>query len=568
MSKDSQRRVDEVRARSSDLENHLVDELRAGRLSRREFVRNGTVVGMSMTTIGLLASACGGQQSSTSSGNQGGTSAQSAKVDPGGTIRAGIVAPASDLDPFKVNNEGALAVLGQTGEYLARSNSKLELEPRLAESWQPNRDASAWTFQIRQGVTFHNGEPLTAEDVAATINAHADPDNGSNALSAIAGVVSKGAAKAVDDSRVEVQLDAPNGNFPYLVSSDDNYNLIILPKGYDFSKWKDDFLGTGPWKLEQYTPDIGVTYVRNRDYWDKSHMANPDKIELKFYGKEQARILGLQGGEVDLMSNFSVTGGKALLNDANLTTMESRASVHRQIHMRTDKGALADKRVRQAVALLLNRRNLVDGLFDEKADFGNDSPFAPVFPDTDKSVPQRQQDVERAKALLQDAGVGSLDLTLTTWDGFEIPQLAQLIQNDLKAGGVDVKLNITDAGTYYGDAVFGKSPWLDSEFGITDYGHRGVPNVFLTAPLKSGGAWNAAHFKNKTYDKVTDDYVAALEPGQKKQLAKQIQELLLDESPMIVPYFYFLLTAARKNVAGVEVSAQGHVDLQGAGFTA
>jgi peptide/nickel transport system substrate-binding protein len=248
--------------------------------------------------------------------------------------------------------------------------------------------------------------------------------------------------------------------------------------------------------------------------------------------------------------------------------IELRASQHRQLHMRTDKEPFNDKRVRQAVALLINRDNVVKGLLEGKSDYGNDSPFAPVYPSTDKSVPQRKQDVEKAKALLSEAGKSNISVELRGWNGFEMPQYAQLVQNDLKAAGIGVKLNFTDGGTYYGDAVFGKSPWLDSTFGLTEYGHRGVPNVFLDAPLKSDGTWNAAHFKNKDYDKLVNEYVAALDLQSQRTAAKKIQEMLLDEVPIVFAYFYFYLTATKPDIAGVDVSAMGHVDVSQAGTKA
>jgi peptide/nickel transport system substrate-binding protein len=146
-----------------------------------------------------------------------------------------------------------------------------------------------------------------------------------------------------------------------------------------------------------------------------------------------------------------------------------------------------------------------------------------------------------------------------------MPQYAELVQSDLKEAGITVTLNFTDPGTYYGDAVFGNSPWLDSTFGLTEYGHRGVPNVFLGAPLKSDGTWNSAHFKNKQYDKLVTEYVAALDLQSQRAAAKQIQELLLDEVPIVFAYFYNYLTATKPNVAGVQVSAMGHVDVVQAG---
>jgi peptide/nickel transport system substrate-binding protein len=108
---------------------------------------------------------------------------------------------------------------------------------------------------------------------------------------------------------------------------------------------------------------------------------------------------------------------------------------------------------------------------------------------------------------------------------------------------------------YYGAGVPGKSDWLDSPLGITDYGARGVPNVFLKAPLTSTGTWNAAHFQNPQYDKLVADFDAALDIATQKKYSAQIQTLLLDETPVIIPFFYDQLIAARKQLNGVRFSA-------------
>src|SRR5215207_3961268 len=558
-----QRQVDAVRAQRSELENHVIDEYRAGYIGRREFIRRGAVVGMSLPMVGFLASACGGDDDGSGNGGPPATQ-EDVQVKPGGTFKSGLQLPGSDLDPVIVNNQGALGTLGQSGEFLIYSDRDLTPVPRLAESWKPNAGGSQWTFKIRQGVKFQNGDPMTSEDVAATFNLHADPDTGSNALSAFTGVLSKGGAQATDESTVVLELEAPNGNFPYSTSSD-NYNLIILPKGFDPTKWVKTFPGTGPWKLEKYTPNVGVTYTKNPDYWDKTRQPNPDRNEIKYYEKEEAAVLGVQGGEVDILAQFSPVNGKPLLTDQNVQVIELRASQHRQLHMRTDKEPFNDKRVRQAVALLINRDNVVKGLLEGKADYGNDSPMAPVYKSTDKSVPQRKQDVEKAKALLAEAGKENFGVELRTWRVFEVPQYAALVQNDLKAAGINVKLNITDAATYYGDSVYGKSPWLDSTFGITEYGHRGAPNVYLGAPLKSDGTWNSAHFKNKEYDALVTEYVAALDLQAQRTASKKIQEMLLDEVPIVFSYFYFYLTATKPTVGGMAVSAMGQVDVSQAG---
>jgi peptide/nickel transport system substrate-binding protein len=559
---ETQRRVDDVRTASSELENHLIDEYSAGKITRREFVRRGTVVGMSLPLLSFLATACGGDGDGGATTAAGETAGQARR---GGTIRTAIQSPAGAIDPVTIADEGGLAVLGQSAEYLTFSNEKLELEPQLAESWEPNEDGTVWTFKLRQGVRYHDGGTVTAQDVVATYDRLADPEVGSNALSALGGVLSKGNTRAVDDATVEFTLDAPNGGFPYLVSSD-NYNAVILPASYG-GDYAETFPGTGPWRLERFQPNVGVSFVKNPDYWQRGQPL-ADRNEIKFYDEEQPRVLALQGNEVDLLAHFSVSGGQAVLTDQSVNVVELRSSVHRQIHMRTDREPFNDKRVRQAMALALDRKALVDGLLGGKADVGNDSPFAPVYPFTDETVEQREHDLDEARRLVSEAGAEGGSAQITTFRDFELPDLAVIVQNAAKEIGLNIRPNLLDQSAYYGDAVYGNSPWLDSVMGITDYGHRGVPNVFLVAPLTSKGTWNSAHFKNPEFDRLVAEYIAALDLDSQRSVAGQIQRLLLDETPIIFPYFYFYLFAVKKGFTGVRETAMGHVDLRKAGQAA
>jgi peptide/nickel transport system substrate-binding protein len=198
---------------------------------------------------------------------------------------------------------------------------------------------------------------------------------------------------------------------------------------------------------------------------------------------------------------------------------------------------------------------------------GNDSPFAPVFPSTDKSVPVRHKDIQQARELMSAAGLAKgFKVKLTTEKFIEIPDYAVVIQNAAKQIGIDIELNVESQDAYYGKAVFGQSDWLDSVLGATDYGHRGVPNVLLSAPLTSDGTWNSAHFKNKEYDSLVAQYIAALDLGSQRAAAGKIQKLLLDETPVIFSYFYNFLTATAKGLGGVESTAMSHIFLFNAAF--
>ncbi len=537
----STRNFDAIRARSSPLDNAVIDEFLARRIGRREFLRYASVLGISAPLLGALM-----------------PGAARAAGKPGGAVTVGMTVPSGSIDPLTVADTGGVCMLSQTGEYLALSDPDLHLRPLLAESWQPNRDGSIWTFKIRRGVKFHDGGTLTSADVVATIDRLADPANGSVALSAFAGSLSKGGSKAIDESTVEFHLDAPNGSFPYLVSSD-NYNAIILPAGHD-GGFERSFIGTGPFRLERFTPKARASFVRNPDYWGAK--ALPDRTLFIFYDSIQAQILAMQGEQLDVLLHAPVQGSQALLADPHLNILALKSSAHEQVHMRADKGPFADARVRRAMALCLNRENLVKGLFRGMAVPGNDSPFAPIFAATDPQVPQRRQDIRQAKELLQAAGVANgFKATLTTERFVEMPDYAVIIQNAVRQIGVRLSLNVEEQSAYFGRATFGQSDWLDSEMGIEDYAHRGVPNIFLTATLSSHGTFNAAHFKNPEYDRLVAGYIAALDPAAQRDAAGRIQRLLLDETPVIAAYFYDWLSVTTKHIRGVRPTAMGHLFL-------
>jgi peptide/nickel transport system substrate-binding protein len=558
------RRLGQLRAGQGEIENHVIDEYVAGRLSRRDFLRRGSVVGLSVPLLGGVLAACGSSGSSSPSSSSGAGAGKA-----GATIKVGIVVPTAAINPVTVADQGGLDMLAQTGEYLCLSTQTLTLKPVLATSWTPNSTADVWTFKIRQGVKFHDGTPLTADDVVYTYQLQTNPKNASNALSNFGGVLTPSGVQKVDDFTVAFHLDAPNGNFPYLTSSD-NYNMIILPKGYDPAKWQSSFIGTGPFVMKSYTAKVGASFTRNEQYWGTK--ALPAATQFTFYSDQTPEILALSSGTIDVVGQFAVSGGEQLLaSGAPYNIIKLKSSAHRELSMRCDQAPFTDPRVRQAIALTLDRPAIIQALFKGYADLGNDSPFAPVFPSTNTSVPQRAQDIAKAKSLLAAAGhPNGFSTHLTTEQFLEIPSFGQIVAESAKAIGVTIGLTIESSSAYYGKATFGNSDWLDATMSLVDYGHRSVPNVFLGAPLqttnsKSGtGSWNAAHFNNSQYDKLTSQYVAAADLSTQRDIAGQIETLLLDQTPIIFGYFYNYLTATAKNTTGAYPTAIGHIFLNNA----
>ena len=559
------RRLGRIRQDQGDIANHIIDEFAAGRLSRRDFIRRASVVGISVPVLGSVLAACG--SSSSTSAKSGTSSSSTATGAPGAVIKAGITTPTAAINPVTVADQGGLDMLAQTGEYLTLSTQTLTLQPVLATSWTPNATADVWTFKIRQGVKFHNGAALTADDVVYTYQLHANPKNGSNALSVLGGVLTASGVVKVDDYTVAFHLEAANGNFPYLTSSD-NYNMIIIPKGYNPASWQSTFIGTGPFVLGSYTPKSGATFTRNESYWGTK--ALPSQPQITFYDTQNPMILALTGSTIDVVGQFSVSGAQELLT-GSYNIIKLKSSAHRELSMRCDQAPFTDPRVRQAIALTLDRRAIVTALFKGYADVGNDSPFAPVYPSTDTSIAQRVQNISQAKSLLAAAGHSSgFSTQLITENLLEIPDYAQIVAQSAAQIGVKISLKVESSSAYYGKATFGQSDWLDATMSLVDYGHRSVPNAFLTAALettnaKTGtGPWNAAHFNNAQYDKLAAQYVAASDLSTQRSIAGQIETLLLAQTPVIFGYFYNYLTATATGVTGVYPTAIGHLFLYNA----
>ena len=547
-------RLDHLRESQGEIANHVIDEFVAGRLSRRDLLRRGALVGISMPVLSGIIAACSSSPSPSGTGSSptGGANA---------TIRAGILTPTGAINPVTVADQGGLDMLGQTGEYLVLSTQTLTPKPVLAESWSPNSTSDVWTFKIRQNVKFHNGQPLTADDVVYTFKLLTDPKAANPTL---AGVLVPSGVQKVDDHTVAFHLEAPNGNFPYLVSSD-NYNTIIIPNNYDPAKWQSSFIGTGPFKLKSYTEKQGASFVRNDSYWGPK--AKPAATEFTFYDTETPLTLALTGGSIDVVGQFSVSTSPQLLN-GQYNVVKLKSSAHRELSMRNDQAPFTDPRVRRAIALSLDRTAIVKSLFKGNADLGNDSPFAPVFPSTNTSIAQRALNISEAKSLLAAAGHGSgFSTQLLANQQQEIPQYAQIIVESAKAIGVTISLKVEPSSVYYGKATFGNSDWLDGTMSLVDYGHRSVPNAFLTNPLETinaktgAGSWNAARFNSAQYDKLVAQYVASSDLQSQRQIAGQIETLLLDQTPIVYGYFYNYLSASAKNVNGIYPTAIGHIFL-------
>ena len=563
------KRLDRARREVGPVHLDLIESYAQGKVSRRSFIRRGTIIGLSMPLIGAVIAACGGDDDddTTGSGTGGTAGAPGTSGAPGttgagqagGIIRIAYQTPAAELDPIAMQDLGAYGLTAQSFEFLVTLGEDGELAPGLAESWEPNEDGTVWTFTLRQGVKWQDGGDFTSADVAATMDRLVVAAN-----AGLAGVIAEGAVDTTDPNVAVFNLEGANGNFPYLVSVF-NAQTLITPVSYETGTTLDGTPnGTGPWKLTRYDPATGAAFERNPDWW--GGQTPLDGQEMQFFADVGTMVTAMQGGAVDALVQFSVLGGDALLNSPDFTVLEVESSTHRQIWMRCDTGQFVDKAVRQALAFTFDREQMIQTLFQGRAVIANDhviAPFMPFF--NEGAVEQRTKDVERARSLLAEAGLeGGLQAVLHYAELQEIPELAQLIQSGAAEAGIDLELAIESLDTFYGSQWCPEEPADPpcsgaAELGIVDYGHRPTPDVFLNAALKTNGVWNSSQYSSTALDDAFTAYQESVGVEAQTEAAGTLETLLNDEVPIGLPFFYNYLSGHSNSFQGVRVSALGQM---------
>jgi peptide/nickel transport system substrate-binding protein len=545
------------------------------RLTRRSLARRAAIMGVSVPAVAALIAACGSDDDeSVTTAAPGDTAAAGvttgasaapgettapdgtdAPATSGGTIRVAAQKPAGPLDPIAMVDLGSYGVIAQCFEYLC-TIAESDIGPGLATEWTPNDDSTEWTFTLREGVTWSaTGNPFTSADVVATMERIATGGDG------LGGAIVTGNVTAVDDLTVLFTLASPNASLPYLVSVY-NPQSAITPADYELGTTLDGRPdGTGPWILSAYDPTTGASYVRNDTWWGGKTPL--DGADWQFFADASSMVTAMQGKSVDAIVQFSVVGGDALFNDDDFEVISMRAATHREIWMNCTDGQFTDKRVRQALALCIDRDALVETLFAGQAETGNDHPIAPLYPFFSDAVTQRTRDTDAAKALLADAGFpDGIKATLNAVDLQEIPQLAELIQIQAAEGGFDLEINVESGSTFYDTKWCQSYPCAGSaELGIVDYGHRATPDIYLLKAFKSGGDWNSSQYKSDELDAAILEYQSTAELEGRTAACEKIETILNEDVPAVIPYFYNYIGGHSKSFTGVRLTALGQMFL-------
>ena len=521
------------------------NEVSTNGLSRRHFIQAAAVTGVAVPFAQMI----------------GGSSVGAA----GKVFRFAAQAQEGPAAPWMTKG-GSLGILNAVGSWLCDVAPSGELKPSVARSWKGSNGGRTWTFTIRTDVKFHDGSKLTADDVVYTIKSHLDPANKSQSAARLADVAD---CVKVNATTVRFSLKQANANFPFAVSSS-NYGLLMLKKGAKGDEsWVKKMNGTGKWILVSHKVNEKTVFKRNMNYFDKSQIPSFETMEQIQYVSQSAAIPALKTGKLDsihlLYGNEADTLPKSKFYK---TLVPTCGGLH--MHMRADIGQLTDKRVREAIALTLDRTAYIKGVLGGYALVANDS-VMDSFPTVDKSVPQRKKNIARAKALLAEAGVpNGFKVTLQSWKRDDIDKFTQFVKSSCKEIGIDVTVDLdgSDGGgarwyaysvypSVKGSKVANKGEWLASEFGIAEWAGRPTPDEYLVREWKSTGDWNPHYLDAPELDAAIDAWTSALTPAKKKAASSAIQKASLKYTPIIIVYNETRVSVTSNKVKGVQFNQQG-----------
>lgn len=497
-----------------------------GRISRREFLGRAAAVGVTAAAANtMLAEAV-----------------RAAGPQRGGTIRMGLQGGSTtdSLDPALATNQVALMVIRLWGEPLVELTDDGGIKGMVAESYEASDDASVWRFKIRNGITFSNGKPVTAEDAAKTLERHSGEDTKSGALGIMRSVKN---VRAEGDT-VVVELDGPNADLPYLMA---DYHLIIQPNGgFDDPTAA---IGTGPYILQE--ADMGVRFVatKNPNYWGDYGYA--DTIELIVINDNTARVAALQSGQVDMIDRVPPRTAGLVARAPGINVHQTKGPGHYVFIMHVDKKPFSDINVRNALKWGINRQEMVDKILFGYGSVGNDTPINESYP-LFTPFPQREYDPDKAAFYWKKANIDEPILLRTSDNSFPgAPDASALFQQSLKAAGIPMEIKREPNDGYWSE-VWNKKPFCTSYWG----GRPTQDQMFTTAYLCTAD-WNDTRFCNKRFDELLVKARGELDQEKRKAMYAEMSAILRDEGGLICPMFNDFVDATSDRIEGWVENAKG-----------
>jgi peptide/nickel transport system substrate-binding protein len=458
----------------------------------------------------------------------------------GGTLRVGVVGSTNDImDGQYIVSRADQARLVSTWEPVANydDNFNISYEHGLAEEIEvvaPDR----YVIRLKDGIEFHNGKTVGADDLIYSFQRLIDPELGiaPNLLT----FINNDSMTKLDERTVEFNLLTPSVAFQYGLA---DYGATIVPVDYArFDGDPSNQIGTGAFKLQSFTPGSESVHVRNENYWGESYL---DEIQLIDFADQSALVNALSSGDIDVALDVPFAQAGTIEAAPELVLLESAAGNWQTITMRIDVPPFDDVRVRQAMRLIANREELVQRVLSGRGRVGNDM-YGVLDASYPSDFPQREQDIEAAKALLEEAGQSDLSVELFAPDDTAgLPEYATAFAAQARDAGINVTATVLDGGTYWGaeytERAFATSFWSTRPY-LNQVGAGSLPTATYTETK-----WPPA---DSNFVELYEQALAEVDDEKRNAIIREMQQQEYDGGGNIIAYFQNLIDGYAEYVKG------------------
>lgn len=489
----------------------------------------------SPTRRGLLAGAAAAVAGSTIPGFGSSLFAQEGPRR-GGHLLLGLDGASStdSLDPATYMATYMYTIGFQWGNCLVELDADNALVPELAESWEPNADATQWVFKLRKGVEFHNGKTLAAADVVHSLNHHRDEASQSAARGLLTPIVD---VRATDALEVTVSLDSPNVDLPNLLS---DWHLMIMPE--DASA--DAGIGTGAFVIEEFNPGVRTVASRNQRYW-KEGRGHVDTVETLAMNDPSARINAVLGGNVHFINQVDPKTVAHMERASGIQVIVVPSAGHYVFPMRCDTAPFDNLDVRLALKYAIDREEIVRQVLGGYGKVGNDHPIPRFDPQFADDLPQRAYDPDKARHHFERSGYdGPIVINASDAAFTGAVDAATLFQDQAARAGITVEVRRVPSDGYWSDT------WMVEPFSSSYWAGRATADAMLSAGYHSEASWNETFWRRPEFDTLLVQARGELDVARRKEMYRDLQRMISDDGGALIPMFNDYLFAASERLGG------------------
>ena len=506
----------------------LVEKAVRNGYSRRDVMKLMAVTGVSLTAAQNLLST-GGQ-----------AMAQTPKK--GGSVRmvSNLHGPDDQLDPplftSTIDYTRGRAIYNS----LVQHANDLTPQPELAESFEPNADASEWTFKIRKGVSFHDGSPLSADDVVYSMKRHQGEDSTSVIKSVLESVTEW---KKTGEHEVKATLSGPNADLPTLLGL---FQTKIVKNGTT-----GDGNGTGPFTLESFEPGVKSVHKRNENYWREG--ANLDAIEITAITDPVARVNAVIAGDVQMATVIDPKAFRQVEAADGVTLLSTPAALQLGICCLKNSEPGSNDDFVKGMQYIQDRERIVKKVLKGKGSLGNDTPInASHGADFCSELPQREFDPDKAKFHFEKSGYNTAELFVAPVTA-GIEDACLLAQANCAKIGFDLKLKKVPTDGYWG------AVWMNEPLNVVTWNMRPTAQSQMAIQFGPGAAWNDTYWNNDKMGELLKSVLAVTDPAKRHAMMCEMQTLIHEGSGMVIPAFSNINDAIADNIMGMPTVPLGQL---------